>query len=59
VALRFGIKFRIAGAGLALGTQPVAKLALFLILARVAHQGSRLSAVRWAEEHADGVLLTL
>ena len=36
----------------ALGTKPLAKLALFLILARVAHQGSRLSAVRWAEEHA-------
>jgi transposase len=36
----------------ALGTQPHAKLALFLVLARVAHQGSRLSAVRWAEEHA-------
>jgi hypothetical protein len=36
----------------ALGTKPLAKLALFLILARVAHQGSRLSAVRWVEEHA-------
>ena len=36
----------------ALGTGPLAKLALFLVLARVAHQGSRLSAVRWAEEHA-------
>jgi hypothetical protein len=36
----------------ALGTKPLAKLALFLIVARVAHQGSRLSAVRWAEEHA-------
>ena len=29
-----------------------ARLALFLVLARVGHQGSRLSAVRWAEEHA-------
>ena len=29
-----------------------AKLALFLVLARVAHQGSRLSAVRWAKDHA-------
>lgn len=29
-----------------------AKLALFLVLARLAHQGSRLSAVRWAKEHA-------
>lgn len=36
----------------ALGTQPLAQLALLLILARVAHQGSRLSAVRWVEEHA-------
>ena len=36
----------------ALGTKPVAKLALFLVLARVAHQGSRLSAVRWADDHA-------
>ena len=33
----------------ALGQKPVAKLALFLVLARVAHQGSRLSAVRWAQ----------
>ena len=36
----------------ALGTKPLAKLALFQVLARVAHHGSRLSAVRWAEEHA-------
>lgn len=28
------------------------KLGLFLTLARVAHQGSRLSAVRWAQQHA-------
>ena len=28
------------------------RLALFLIYARLAHQGSRLSAVRWSEEHA-------
>ena len=32
----------------ALGHSRLAKLALFLVLARVAHQGSRLSAVRWA-----------
>ena len=32
----------------ALGQARVAKLALFLVLARVAHHGSRLSAVRWA-----------
>lgn len=36
----------------ALGQERSAKLALFLVLARVAHQGSRLSAVRWAEEQA-------
>jgi hypothetical protein len=36
----------------ALGKERCAKLALFLVLARVAHQGSRLSAVRWAAEQA-------
>jgi len=36
----------------ALGQTRVAKLALFLVLARVAHQGSRLSTVRWAADHA-------
>ena len=36
----------------ALGQERSAKRALFLVLARVAHQGSRLSAVRWAEEQA-------
>jgi len=36
----------------ALGTTRLAKLALFLILARIPHQGSRLSAVRWARNHA-------
>ena len=35
-----------------LGTERWAKLGLFLILARVAAQGSRLSAVRWAAHHA-------
>ena len=35
-----------------LGNTRLAKLGLFLILARVAHQGSRLSAVRWAADHA-------
>ena len=28
------------------------RLALFLIFARLAHQGSRLSAARWSEDHA-------
>lgn len=36
----------------ALGSSREAKLALFLVLARVAHRGSRLSAVRWAEDQA-------
>src|SRR5574341_1392934 len=35
-----------------LGTERWAKLVLFLLLARVAMQGSRLSAVRWAAHHA-------
>src|SRR6058998_1312318 len=35
-----------------LGSERWAKLVLFLILARVAAQGSRLSAVRWAAHHA-------
>jgi transposase len=34
------------------GSERWAKLILFLILARVAAQGSRLSAVRWASQHA-------
>jgi len=36
----------------ALGRTLLGKLALFLVLARVAHQGSRLSAVRWAQDQA-------
>src|SRR5438105_4579557 len=43
----------------ALGHTRMAKLGLFLILARVAHQGSRLSAVRWAEDHAVSEVLGL
>ncbi len=43
----------------ALGQKPVATLALFLVLARVAHQGSRLSAVRWAKDHAVAEILGL
>ena len=35
-----------------LGTAPESKLNVFLILARIAHGGSRLSAVRWAQQHA-------
>jgi hypothetical protein len=36
----------------ALGSSRAGRLALFLVLARVAHRGSRLSAVRWAEDQA-------
>ena len=36
----------------ALGKSRLGKLALFVVLARLAHQGSRLSAVRWAQDHA-------
>src|SRR5881227_2760906 len=43
----------------ALGPTRIAKLGLFLILARVAHQGSRLSAVRWAQDHAVSEVLGL
>jgi len=35
-----------------LGSAAESKLNLFLILARIAHGGSRLSAVRWAKQHA-------
>ena len=43
----------------ALGTSRLGKLALFLVLARLDHQGSRLSAVRWAEDHAVAEVLGL
>ncbi len=43
----------------ALGQKKSGKLALFLVLARVAHQGSRLSAVRWARDHAVAEVLGL
>ena len=43
----------------ALGQKRLGKLALFLVLARVAHQGSRLSAVRWARDHAVAEVLNL
>src|SRR5271169_6795067 len=54
----FGLLFVLKQIAAALGitaalrTSRVGKLALFLVLARVAHQGSRLSAVRWARDHA-------
>jgi transposase len=61
----FGLLFvlkRIAealGLTVALGHNRLAKLGLFLVLARVAHQGSRLSAVRWAEDQAVAEVLGL
>lgn len=36
----------------ALGDSRLARLVCFLAFARIAHQGSRLSAVRWANDHA-------
>jgi transposase len=43
----------------ALGRGQSGKLCLFLVLARIAHQGSRLSAVRWARDHAVAEVLGL
>jgi transposase len=43
----------------ALGDSRMARLALFLVLARIAHPGSRLSAVRWALDHAVKAVLGL
>jgi transposase len=40
------------GISTALGTRELGKLSLFLVLSRLAHQGSRLSAVRWSADHA-------
>jgi len=42
-----------------LGTSRMGRLALFLVLARVCHQGSRLSAVGWAKNHAVAEILGL
>ncbi len=61
----FGLLFALArmadGLGItaALGKSRLGKLALFLVLVRLAHQGSRLSAVRWAEDHAVAEVLGL
>ena len=43
----------------ALGNGTMGKLALFLVLARLAHHGSRLSAVRWAKAQAVPEILAL
>lgn len=42
-----------------LGPSEEGRLALFLVLARIAQGGSRLSAVRWAEQHAVSDILGL
>jgi transposase len=61
----FGVLFALKGVAervgivRALGRGEVAQRALFLVLARVAHQGLRLSAVRWAEEQALAEVLGL
>lgn len=47
------------GIGPALGRNRAGKLALFLVLARIAHQGSRLSSVRWARDQAVAEVLGL
>jgi hypothetical protein len=47
------------GLSSALGKTELGKLALFLVLARIAHQGSRLSAVRWASNQAVAEVLGL
>ena len=47
------------GLSSALGKAELGKLALFLVLARIGHQGSRLSAVRWARDHAIAEVLAL
>jgi transposase/plasmid stabilization system protein ParE len=60
-ALLFALKqlADLLGLTAALGKTRLAKLALFLVLARVAHQGSRLSATRWAADHAVAEVLGL
>jgi transposase len=42
-----------------LGNAAESRLNLFLILARIAHGGSRLSAVRWAKQHTVADVLAL
>ncbi|MGH7336437.1 MAG: IS1634 family transposase [Myxococcota bacterium] len=48
-----------AGIVRVLGDTRRAKLALFLVLARLVHKGSRLSATRWAEDQAVAAVLGL
>lgn len=42
-----------------LGASRIALLVKFLIIARLAHNGSRLSSVRWAEDHCVSDILSL
>lgn len=61
----FGVLFALnalaqqCGLPRALGRSRLASLTLFLVLARIAHQGSRLSATRWARDHAVEAVLGL
>jgi len=59
--LLYGLKHIADTLGLtaALGKTALGKRGLFLVLARVAHRGSRLSAVRWAQDHAVAEVLAL
>jgi transposase len=58
-AVLFALKHLAERVGLlrVLGSERWGTLVLFLILARVAAQGSRLSAVRWATQHAVAEIL--
>ncbi len=61
----FGLLFALnhlakeTGISRALGTHKYSRLSLFLVLARIAHQGSRLSSVRWGRQHAVNDVLGL
>lgn len=59
--LLYVLKHMADGLGItaALGKTLLGKLALFLVLARLAHRGSRLSAVRWAQDQAVEEVLAL
>lgn len=47
------------GVSTVLGKTPMGRLVLFLVLARIADQGSRLSAVRWGQDHCVEEILGL
>lgn len=61
----FGVVFALkqladqVGITQALGRTDHGRLALFLVIARIAHAGSRLSSVRWAQQHAVNDVLGL